>query len=61
MQKLLQGQILVKVDRLSMMHGLEVRSPFLDYDLIDCVQKFSNYKIKNSITKYILKRTLIKI
>ena len=44
-----------------MMHGLEVRSPFLDYDLIDCVQKIpSNYKIKNSITKYILKRTFDK-
>tara|TARA_B100000989_G_scaffold270718_1_gene227013 strand:+ start:27800 stop:29659 length:1860 start_codon:yes stop_codon:yes gene_type:complete len=57
----LQGQILVKVDRLSMMHGLEVRSPFLDYDLIDCVQKIpSNFKIKNSITKYILKRTFDK-
>ena len=54
----LQDQILVKTDRLSMMHGLEVRSPFLDYDLIDCLRKIPNkYKLNNNISKYILKKT----
>ncbi len=54
----LQDQILVKTDRLSMMHGLEVRSPFLDYKLIEQVRKIpSKFKLKKSISKYILKKT----
>ena len=31
----LSGDMLVKVDRYSMQHSLEVRSPFLDKDLVD--------------------------
>lgn len=31
----LPGQILSKVDRMGMMHGLEVRSPFLDVDFVE--------------------------
>lgn len=31
----LPGQILTKVDRMGMMHGLEVRSPFLDTELVN--------------------------
>jgi len=54
----LQDQILVKTDRLSMMHGLEVRSPFLDYDLVDTIRKIpSELKLNKTITKYILKKT----
>ncbi len=54
----LQDQILVKTDRLSMMHGLEVRSPFLDYKLTDQVRKIpSKFKLKKNISKYILKKT----
>ena len=57
----LQDQILVKTDRLSMMHGLEVRSPFLDYDLVDCLRQIPNkYKLNNNISKYILKKTFEK-
>ncbi len=53
----LQDQILVKVDRLSMMHGLEVRVPFLDIDLVDCVRRIpSGLKLRNGHTKYILKK-----
>ena len=54
----LQDQILVKTDRLSMMHGLEVRSPFLDYKLTNQVRKIpSKFKLKKNISKYILKKT----
>ena len=57
----LQDQILVKTDRLSMMNGLEVRSPFLDRDLVNCIRKIPNkLKLKGNITKFILKKTFEK-
>lgn len=55
----LQDDIMVKTDRTSMMHSLEVRSPFLDIELVDFARKIPNtYKIRNGITKYILKKAL---
>jgi asparagine synthase (glutamine-hydrolysing) len=55
----LQNQILTKVDRTSMMHGLEVRSPFLDIDLINCVRRIpSYYKMRKGQSKYILKKAM---
>lgn len=55
----LQDDILVKVDRASMMNSLEVRAPFLDIDLVDFVRKIpSSYKYRNGQTKYILKKAL---
>lgn len=55
----LPGQILTKVDRASMMHGLEVRSPFLDTALIEFVFNLPyEYKIHNGEQKYILKDIL---
>ncbi len=51
-------QILVKVDRASMMNSLEVRTPFLNKDLIEL--SFRNIsgdlKLKENKTKYMLKK-----
>jgi len=55
----LQDDILVKVDRASMMNSLEVRAPFLDIDLVNFVRQIpSQYKYRNGQTKYILKKAL---
>jgi len=55
----LQDDILVKVDRASMMHSLEVRCPFLDIDLVDFVRRIPNdFKYRHGETKYILKKAL---
>jgi asparagine synthase (glutamine-hydrolysing) len=53
----LQDDILVKVDRASMMNSLEVRAPFLDIDLVDFVRRLpSDMKIRGGTTKWILRR-----
>jgi asparagine synthase (glutamine-hydrolysing) len=55
----LQDDILVKVDRATMMHGLEARAPFLDIDLVDFVRRIPfSWKYRNGETKYILKKAL---
>jgi asparagine synthase (glutamine-hydrolysing) len=55
----LQDGILAKVDRASMMHGLEVRSPFLDLEVASFARKLPySLKIRGGITKYILKKAL---
>ena len=55
----LQDDILVKVDRASMMHSLEVRAPFLDMELVDFVRRIpAQYKFRHGTTKYILKKAL---
>ncbi len=53
----LLDDILVKVDRCSMMHSLEVRAPFLDTDLVEFVSRLPyRLKIRNGRRKYLLKR-----
>ncbi len=55
----LENDILVKTDRASMRHGLEVRSPFLDYDLVDFVRRLPyNCKVRGKTTKWLLKRVM---
>jgi asparagine synthase (glutamine-hydrolysing) len=55
----LQDDILVKVDRASMMHSLEVRAPYLDIEVVDFVRRLPHrYKYRNGETKYLLKRAL---
>lgn len=55
----LPDNILLKVDRASMMNSLEVRSPFLDIDLVNFARKIpAEYKFRNGTTKFILKKAL---
>jgi asparagine synthase (glutamine-hydrolysing) len=55
----LQDDILVKLDRASMLVSLEARSPFLDIELVNLVRRIpSDYKFRHGQTKYILKKAL---
>lgn len=57
----LPNDILVKVDRASMFNSLEVRSPFLCHKLVNKAFELPiDYKLRNNITKYILKDLLSK-
>jgi len=58
----LADDILVKVDRASMAHSLEVRCPLLDHKLMELVAKMpSHLKLRNGQGKYIFKKSLQKI
>ncbi len=53
----LPGDLLVKADRMSMAHGLEVRSPFLDHHLVEFASRIpGEYSIKGRSGKQVLKR-----
>ena len=55
----LPDDILVKSDRASMLESLEVRAPFLDYDLVEFVRRLPmSVKLRKGTTKWILKRSL---
>ncbi len=55
----LSEDILVKVDRNSMWHGLEVRVPFLDHRLVDFANSLPMaLKKRNRTLKYLLRRLL---
>lgn len=55
----LQDDILVKTDRASMMNSLEIRSPYLDIDLVNFVRHIpTKYKLRRGKTKFLLKRAL---
>lgn len=53
----LPGDILVKVDRAAMAHGLETRAPFLDRDLVEFALTLpSTLKVDDDKTKLVFKR-----
>jgi asparagine synthase (glutamine-hydrolysing) len=55
MQLVLPNDMLTKVDLMSMANSLEVRTPFLDFELVNFVSSLpSHYKINRSIRKRIL-------
>ena len=55
----LQDGVLTKVDRATMMVGLEARAPFLDNDVVDFARRLpSSLKYRHGQGKYILKRAM---
>lgn len=56
---ILPNMFLEKVDKATMASGIEVRVPFLDYELTDYVMGLPSYiKVKNGVKKRILKMAL---
>jgi|CXWL01.1.fsa_nt_gi asparagine synthase (glutamine-hydrolysing) len=56
----LVDDILVKVDRMSMAHGLEVRAPLLDHKLIEFSATLPpSFKLRGRTTKYLLRQSLV--
>jgi len=61
MKTYLPERMLVKVDRASMAHSLEVRNPFLDHCLVEFLATLpSRWKLRNGQGKYILKKLMEK-
>ena len=57
----LPGDVLTKVDRMSMAHGLEVRSPFLDYRIHEFAAALpASLKIRRGTTKYLLRQLALR-
>ncbi|MCP5487976.1 MAG: asparagine synthase (glutamine-hydrolyzing) [Verrucomicrobia bacterium] len=57
MKLYLQDDILVKVDRASMAHGLEVRVPFLDHTVVEYMSGVQSiYKLNGFQAKFLLKK-----
>lgn len=55
----LVDDILVKVDRATMAHGLEARAPFLDYRLVELAASLPpDFKLRRLTKKWILKKAL---
>jgi len=62
MKTFLAEDVLTKVDRMSMAHALEVRSPLLDHKLVEFAATLpSAAKLNGGISKYILKKSLAKV
>jgi asparagine synthase (glutamine-hydrolysing) len=58
----LPDDFLVKVDRASMAHGLEVRPPFLDHELMELAARIpSAWKVCRGKTKWVLKESYRKL
>ena len=58
MEFVLPNDMLVKADLMSMAHGLEIRSPFLDFELVNFAGKLpGDFKVKRNKRKRILQDT----
>ena len=55
----LSGDLLVKMDRMAMAHGLETRSPLLDHRLMELAARLpAGLKMKDGQLKYLLKKAM---
>ena len=55
---IIPGDYLVKDDRIAMMHSIELRTPFLDKDLVEfCAALPAKYKVNANQTKIILRKS----
>ncbi len=55
----LPDDLLTKVDRATMAHGLEARSPFLDHKLVEFAAALPvDQKVRNGRTKHVLKAAM---
>lgn len=55
----LQDSDLVKINRISLVHSLEVRMPFLDHVLVEYISRIqSAYKLRGLTSKYIFKKAV---
>lgn len=55
-------RFLFRSDRLGMAHSIEARSPFLNHEMVQLALSIpGEYKIKNGVNKYILKKSLERI
>jgi asparagine synthase (glutamine-hydrolysing) len=62
MKTYLLDDLLVKMDRATMAHGLEARSPFLDRELMEYVARLPDrMKLRRGSTKYILKKAFSRL
>ncbi|GEO07602.1 hypothetical protein SAE01_00980 [Segetibacter aerophilus] len=58
----MQGQLLKDIDYMSMWHGLEVRVPFLDKELVEIVHSISPYiKYDTNVKKHLLIKSFVDI
>ncbi len=58
-QLFLESDILTKIDRAGMAHGLEIRSPFLDHELVEYVAALpASMKVRGLSAKWLLKHAL---
>ncbi|MFD0678213.1 MULTISPECIES: asparagine synthase (glutamine-hydrolyzing) [unclassified Paenibacillus] len=55
----LPGDILMKADKMTMAHSLELRVPFLDVELFEIARKIpTRYRIAEGTTKYIFRKAM---
>jgi asparagine synthase (glutamine-hydrolysing) len=55
----LENDVLVKMDRAGMLHGLEVRSPYLDREVVELARRLpTRWKLHRGETKRLLRRAL---